>query len=275
MSRLDMLFVTSELSAGLMSSELNWAFDDSDHSLLKANIKLSVNFVKGPGLFRVNADLLDDNATLLTVKQEIERLIEQISNNLNPHTKMDYIKMSIRSVMAEMSGKIKRNTNQEHEAIIEQINTLMAMKEKLERGEIDNARLLADINITLTKLDSKHMVFLDQLAKKLCAKAQVKWYEEGERSNKYFMNIIKKCSEQKLITKLKKGNDALTTQPEIMEHVTEFYCNLNDIKETNDNYDNLLSDLPTLSNYERMLLDGEITLDELRKVLEGCRDSAP
>jgi len=118
-------------------------------------------------------------------------------------------------------------------------------------------------------------VFLDNHSKRLSLRAQAKWYEEGERSNKYFLNIIKKRSQQKLITNLDKQGTPLTKQQEIMTHVTDFYSALYDKKDTDDDYDELLSDLPTLNQEDRNMLDAEITLDELRRVLNGCGESAP
>ena len=60
-----------------------------------------------------------------------------------------------------------------------------------------------------------------------------------------------------------------------MEHVTQFYKNLYDEKETESNFDELFSDSPVLNGMERESLDREITLDELEKVVNECGNSAP
>jgi hypothetical protein len=60
-----------------------------------------------------------------------------------------------------------------------------------------------------------------------------------------------------------------------MNHVTQFYSKLYDYKETSNNFDALLSDLPTLNDHDRALLDRPITLDELQSVVNRCGDSAP
>jgi hypothetical protein len=154
----------------------------------------------------------------------------------------------------------------EHEAIVEQLNILMSVKEKIETGVLNDPTLLTDINNTITTLEAERDRYLDQLSKKLSLRAQEKWYEEGERSNKYFLNIIKKRGEQKLITKLSNQNNIFESQKEIMEHVTNFYSELYDSKETNDNYN---EDLPQLSREDNETLDRKITIDELKSVLDG------
>ncbi len=60
-----------------------------------------------------------------------------------------------------------------------------------------------------------------------------------------------------------------------MSHVTEFYKSLYDENQTDENYDDLFSELPTLNQEDRDFIDKEITLDELRLVVRGCEDSAP
>ncbi len=275
MSRLDMIFVTSGLARGLKISELNWSFDNSDHALLKSNFEYKTGIMKGPGLIRINAEILDNELILGQVKDELTRLIEQIPDNWNPHMKLDFVKASIRSVMSVLAGKQKRIDSIEQEVLSEQINKLKATKEKLEIGEIVNQELKVNIENELVLLEAEHGRYLDQLSKKLSLRAQAKWYEEGERSNKYFLNIINRRTEQKLITKLVDQGRTYESQDEIMEHVTDFYRDLYDCKNTSDDYENFLSDLPKLNEEDKKFLDDPIELEELKKVLDGCGESAP
>ncbi len=102
-----------------------------------------------------------------------------------------------------------------------------------------------------------------------------KWYEEGEKSNAYFLNLITRRKEQTTITKLDRNGESLTCQKDITEHVVDFYSELYSEKETDDNYNELLSDLPTLNEADRSVLDAPISLDELERTLKGCKESAP
>jgi len=276
MSRLDMIFVTDYLKEHLNTSVIDWSFDDSDHAMLKSVFELTVAFPRGPGLLRLNADVLDDANMLDFVRSELKFQLEQIPEGWDPHTKLNFVKSAIRSIISAANGRKRKIENLEEETIAEQLNTLFSVKEKLEQGIIVHPTLLADVNHTIKSLEAERNRFLDERAKKLAIRAQTKWYEEGERSNKYFFNIIKKRSEQKLITKLTTtDNEELVTQEKIMSHVTDFYAKLYDNKETETNYNDLLSDLPSLKDEDNRILDGEITLEELRSVLNDCNDTAP
>jgi len=275
MSRLDLILTTKPLSDFQEGSSIDWAFDDSDHALLKSEFKIPESFRKGPGLIRVDSDILDHPEYRLQIQRELDIQISQIPISWDPHFKWEFVKSALRGIIGNLSGKKRKLDNLDEQSVNEQLNTLISVKEKLERGELTNQQLLTEVNNTIGTLENEKKVFLDNHSKRLSLRAQAKWYEEGERSNKYFLNIIKKRSQQKLITNLDKQGTPLTKQQEIMTHVTDFYSALYDKKDTDDDYDELLSDLPTLNQEDRNMLDAEITLDELRRVLNGCGESAP
>ena len=275
MSRLDMIFVTGALGDKLIDTKVDWTFDDSDHAMVEARFKVTDQFPRGPGLFKVDADILDHEESLAQIKTELEHQISQIPETWNPHFKLDFIKSALRSIIAVSAGKKRKIDNLDLQAITEQINTLNTVKEKLVTGEITNPNLLANINQSLKSLEEEHKTHLNELSKKLSIRAKSKWFEDGERSNKYFLNIIKKRTQQSLITKLVTSDGTLNDQESIIEHVTQFYTDLYNEKETETNYDDLLSDCPTLNDSDRATLDREITLEELEKVIKICGDTAP
>jgi len=275
MSRLDMIFVSKELAEDMSSSKLNWAFDDSDHALLESNFLIKPIIVKGPGLTRINTSILDNDLALNKVREELKIQINQIPTHWNPHMKLEFVKTAIRSIVSSVAGNVKKAENLEQEAISEQLNILIATKEKLENGDLVNPDLSEEIEHTITLLEAERNRYLNQVSERLSMKAKVKWYEEGERSNKYFLNLIKRRSEQQLITKLIDQNIVHDSQDDIMEHATDFYKKLYDHKETADNFDELFVDLPQLTEQEKEYLDRQITLDELWEVLRGCEESAP
>jgi hypothetical protein len=55
-------------------------------------------------------------------------------------------------------------------------------------------------------------------------KAKARWYNEGERSNKYFLNLLKRNNESSKMSKLNINGIVSTT--EIRKGVTEFYTEL-------------------------------------------------
>ncbi len=255
MSRLDMIFVSGILSDQINSSKVDWSFDDSDHAMVESSFKIAEQFKKGPGMLRLNTDILDNEVIVEKIKQELELQIQQISEGWNPHFQLEFVKASIYSIFSLEASKKRKIENIDLQALNEQINHLKTTKEKLATGEITNPQLLGDIEEALRVLEEEHKTYLNEVSKKLSIRAKSKWFDEGERSNKYFLNIIKKQNQQTLITKLVSPNTIYDTQERIMEHLTQFYCSLYDEKQTDSNYDELLSGCPSLNDAEREYLD--------------------
>jgi len=170
---------------------------------------------------------------------------------------------------------LKKQKNLDHPAVTEQLQLLYLTKEKLAIDPRLHQNILDNINRTIEILEIENKNFLEEKAKFLCLRAKAKWYEDGERSNKYFLNIIKKRSEQTTITKLSSEQNIYENQQDIMNFVTEFYQDLYNMNETDDNYHDFLAYNPKLSDEDRLNLDKEITLEELKSVVNGCGDSAP
>ena len=59
----------------------------------------------GPGLVRVNASVLDDPLSLTIVKTELEERLAQVPDHWDPHVKLEYLKVSTRSVISEKIEK--------------------------------------------------------------------------------------------------------------------------------------------------------------------------
>ncbi len=63
-------------------------------------------------------------------------------------------------------------------------------------------------------------------------KAKARWYNEGEKSNKYFFNLLKRRSESSEVTKLNINGTIMKKEKEIRNRVTEFYTELYNIGTT-------------------------------------------
>ena len=59
-------------------------------------------------------------------------------------------------------------------------------------GQISSIPLYAveDNNQQLEMLFTKRNLILDERSKKLAEKAKTKWFYEGEKANKYFLNLL-------------------------------------------------------------------------------------
>jgi len=278
-SRLDMVFSSEELVDQIKSTNIDWVFDKSDHAAVIVEFEINSDVIKGPGLPRVDLAILGDSNIKNEFKQRLIECLESIPVEWDPIAKWEFIKVAIRSIAWELKSKYKKIINGEEEALSKQINLLKNNK----------AKLLAANNLTAEGelvLDSDILHFeniinqnFEQKSKELALKAKVKWFNEGEKSNKYFLNIIKKRQQESTISLLTDGNIVAKEQGELEKLVVNFYGKL---YEENTN---LIHDLdfdsfydpetPMIEEHDRECLDKEITLEELKKTISACKDSAP
>ncbi len=275
MSRLDMVFASKHLVDQGLKTSTNWGFDTSDHAMVEAVFIVKTDRRRGKGLFRLNAEILDNSLYLAEVRKEIDTQLATMPVTWNPHFKLDFAKMVIRSVIGLISGSVRKKEQSDHTANVNQLNLLKSIKEKLLIAGNTNDSIAIQIDSSIDFFGEEIRIHLEKLSKALIVRSGTKWYEEGERSNKYFLNLIKKRKNQTLINNLEHNGQIFTTQSEIEKHVVDFYQELYCEKETSDNFDDILSDLPKLNPEDVAQLDSPITLDELFKTLLSCKETAP
>ena len=66
----------------------------------------------------------------------------------------------------------------------------------------------------------------DTETKKMIFRSRTKWAEEGEKSNKYFLNLIKVNQAKTIISNIKVGQSTFHQQKDIKEKIKGFYQSL-------------------------------------------------
>jgi exonuclease III len=275
MSRLDLILLSVETTTLGVKSKIDWGFDVSDHAMLETTFKVKSTVSKGKGLYRVNTKVLENNVTLDEVKRELTFQLSHIPAHWNPHQKLDYVKMSIRSTIGFITGKQAKREESDKKAIVNQLNLLRQFKETSLTNNYMSGTNIEELDGAIVQLEMEYQAYLDEKAKFLIRRSGAKWYEEGERSNSYFLNLISKREEQTLISRLDSENGLLTDQTEIADHIVSFYQELYSEKTTSDNFDDLFAEVPQLSNDDRRTIDQPVTLEELKTTLTECDESAP
>ena len=116
-SRLDYIYVSSSLMSRINSSKTNWSYDKSDHAALVTSIKIRDEIRKGPGIVKVNIEVLKDKTKVAQIRNEIKFLIDQIPTEWNGHTKLEYMKMVLRSTIAHHTGQKRKEDKLEVEEL--------------------------------------------------------------------------------------------------------------------------------------------------------------
>ena len=107
----------------------------------------------------------------------------------------------------------------------------------------------------------------DKIAEGVRVRSRCQQYEEGEKSNKFFLNLEKVRGSQRKVCKLIVSNREIA-DPQLIEQESLFK---NNIKKTLSEQTNFLDTLqiPKLSDNDCLLCEGELTESELYDTLKN------
>jgi exonuclease III len=275
-SRLDMIFATNTIEHKIKEAKVDWAFDNSDHAVVEIVYVVPNSRKKGPGIPRLDASILDKEYIRKEIENKMVTLIEQIPITWDPIKKWEYIKVCIRSVFWEVGARVSKVENTEFEVIKSQLNLLKENKANLILNGNLTERLEIMVNKDIVDLENKLEKYRIGKSQTLAAKAKAKWFDEGEKSNKYFLNLVNKRKAECEITSLTNGDKKADNQKDLENLVKEYYENLYaEDKTLTNKYDDFFPEVPRLSDEERAYMDSPLTVGELEVTLRTCADSAP
>jgi len=278
-SRLDYVFISNELETQIKNVSIDWNFDISDHAAVCIEFEDEEEVKTGPGITKVNTKILEDPKIAIEVGKEIEEMMKQASENWNPHMKLEFLKVAIRSTIANKTAEIRKVRKNEINDVEEEISSLEDMKIRWIK-EISTST--ENIDKAISKLKGKLLSLKNKLESKLNFITKAKWFEYGEKSNKFFLNLNKSRQKKKLIKKIRNGDAEYRGQKQVTDGITEFYKKLyskNEDKDinnqTNNSEDDFYQECPKLSEKNREYMEKDISLDELKEALKTCKESAP
>jgi len=279
-SRLDYIFVSNQILHKISNAKQDWAFESSDHAAVQLDFKLEDKPVKGPGTVKVNTRIIEDPKIREQIKVEIEEMMKQTDISWNPHSKLEFLKMTIRTVFSSKTSEIRKNINVEIRELEEEINQMEDFKINIlncnNACELDTVNKLSKIDIAVKNLKAKLSQQRNKLSDSQTFASKAKWFEYGEKSNKFFLSLMKSRQNQKLISEITNDSKTYTGQKEVSKGITDFYSKLykkdfNLKKKDDDFYKNC----PKLSPEQALLVDAELTSVDLLNALKTCKDSAP
>ena len=116
----------------------------------------------------------------------------------------------------------------------------------------------------------------DHKVEGIITRAKVRWFEEGEKSTKYFLNLEKRNYIRKSVNKLVINNTIITDPREILKEQRNFYKTLYSKSKTTFRDQDFYSfleglDIPTLSDNLRMSVKEKYGKKRLRKLFGHCQ----
>ena len=270
-SRLDRIYYHHLLTD--KGCTVDWTFTNSDHGAVVATFT-DVNKVHRSKPLRLNPELLRNKALRAAFVDDYRRQIEQIPPTWDPHTKLEFHKCAIRSAYTQVNTENKRKEKLDYQLVKEDLHSHIAALEENKNDAAKANRLMNKINklkATITKLNlEKGQLLADRL--------KTKWYNEGERSNKYFLGILRRKEVNGTLTELEIDNRVESNPDEIEKHVVSFYKSLYNQAQPNptaQESNEMLRLLQPLNDEERRHINKPLTTEMLGSTLKHTQDSCP
>ena len=199
----------------LVSSEII-TVPNTDHKAVTSEY-IFHEIKRGPSYWKFNNSLLKDPQYVAKINKLIRNHTED--QQYDPQLSWDYCKTMIREVTINHSRqKAKHRRDQ-----IKQLQVKLKYLEDKVANDAQNEDSQQNMQDTKLALD----ILALQDAHGAQIRSRIKWIEEGEKNNKYFLSLEKRQYNSKIMTSLvdQQGN-VISKQTQILEMKQNFYRNL-------------------------------------------------
>ena len=161
----------------------------SDHCAVKLFIQSdSLNKKAGPGFWKFNSSVLEDEEYINELKAKIENYRNKYLYLEDKGLTWDLMKMEVRGftiAYAKRKAKEKRN---EEKKLQEQLNELLAQSAQCKTNPLLRTKIQS-IQMRLKRITN-------QKVKGAILRSKARWVEYGEKNTRYFVNLEKKKGEK-------------------------------------------------------------------------------
>ena len=140
----------------------------------------------------------------------------------NPHLKLEYAKMCLRLTVQKIQAEAKRKERWDEDELNEQLD--VAVK-ALTRGNA-TARENGNLIDFIEELRGQKQALIDEKERKLAEKLGTKWYNEGEKSARYFLRIFSRSMPDKFTSLIRDDGSIVEHEAGIETEILSFYKKL-------------------------------------------------
>ena len=190
----------------------------SDHSLIEITFTLN-GPPRGPGIWKLNTSLLQDDEYKSEVKHLIERSWNEFDGNGDLSLRFDWVKYKIRQFsLAYSKQKAKHNREKEFQIL----NEIEILDRKICNEEATEQEL-----VTYDNLKKQLESIEEYKARGAWVRSRLEQLEGDEKSTTFFYNKSKQIYEKKTINNIITDDLNVVSEPkEILKELEKFYYNL-------------------------------------------------
>ena len=191
----------------------------------------------------------------------------------NPHLKLEYLKMCIRTIVEKIQAERKSNERNEEELLNAELD--LAIKALSREDTRDRAELVLHIE----DLRSQKEEMVEKKGQRLAEKLGTKWYQEGEKSTRYFLRIMNRTNPDSFKELTKEDGSVTRDQELIKNEIVNFYKKLyedydKDFLEENSD-EEFFDEIIPINETNQHQISAHVTGPELLRVLKTSKNSAP
>ena len=275
-SRIDYFLLAKNLTKNVKKTDV-FPSIAPDHNAIYISMSLSCESPRGPGLWKFNNTLLNDEEYVERVRETYLNTVKYYRQVTSKGLLWELIKMEIRNATisyTKYKAKVSRDRAEEIRHLLEQLD-----------NTICNKFFSPDINQLLLQYDnlkSELQSLYENKGKQGMFRAKCRWVEQGERPTKYFFNLEKRNYNKKTIRELRLEDKSTTiNDKQILDQIEAYFRDLYTSVNTafsQDEYDEFTQHLqiPKLSDEDRDNLEGPLSYEECKTVLESFQnDKSP
>lgn len=266
-SRLDSFLISRYLWEQVVSCEIRPCVY-SDHDFVYMELDLHLVSQHGPGVWKFNNSLLQDEKFCSSVSDLIDRFVQLRSSFPSDLIMWDRLKYEIKCFTINYSRERWKQLSLERILLV---NRLSFLKRRLAAG--------CDVKTEIRHLETLLMQLFDQQLQGSKIRSRVKWIEEGETPSKYFFRLENEQHAKVFVSSVFDSSGAeVSSLPEMMEAHETFYSDLFsseniDLPSQEDLFSHILA---RLSESERTSCEGPLTLAEASIALDRSnRNKSP
>ena len=180
--RLDYWLISNNLCDYVQSTGITAAVK-TDHAAIDLSISDIADEVKGPGMWKLNVSLLDDEDYLKDLEQNLPKWNQEGEELLDKRSFWDWIKYNIRMHAIRFS-KEKAKQRNENEKLLQNDYEKATRIYENDPSDINRARV--------EEIKGKLEMMYNKKTEGIIIRARARWHEHGEKSSKYFLNLEKR-----------------------------------------------------------------------------------
>ena len=213
-SRIDYWLISQSLDNQIDEVTINRA-PFSDHSAICLVLHTDET-MRGRGIWKMNVSILTNDVFRNAFFDKWAQLIKEKHLYSDIQTWWDIAKKGIKSLAMNVSTYLKRKENERVEELETKLNTMSNMDSHGNSAYIEISKIKEELFDIYTRRGEGSKI-----------RSRVKWWEEGEKSTRYFHNLEKTRGKDKVWHRIKNKHGDLVFDPyEIQKCQVDFYKEL-------------------------------------------------